>query len=115
MASCRWTRSGSRRRCSANTSRTVDPQLHSYANAIISAKVQDRSGQWLALDARFLKYQQRSIGWVYDAALRAELTARLGAMHVERRLQWLAHTPSWRHPWCLPSTGRSTRASLLQR
>jgi hypothetical protein len=32
----------------------------------------------LALDARFLKYQQRSIGWVYDAALRSELTVRLG-------------------------------------
>jgi hypothetical protein len=32
----------------------------------------------LALDARFLKYQQRSIGWIYDAALRSELTARLG-------------------------------------
>ncbi len=26
----------------------------------------------------FLKQQQRSIGWVYDAALRAELTGRLG-------------------------------------
>ncbi len=65
-----------------HTSRTVDPQLHSHA--IISAKVQDDTGQWLALDARFLKYQQRSIGWVYDAALRAELTARLGVTWVDR-------------------------------
>lgn len=45
-----------------HTSRTVDPQLHSHA--IISAKVQDETGRWLALDARFLKYQQRTIGWV---------------------------------------------------
>lgn len=65
-----------------HTSRTVDPQLHSHA--IISAKVQDETGRWLALDARFLKYQQRSIGWVYDAALRAELTARLGVDWVDR-------------------------------
>lgn len=65
-----------------HTSRTVDPQLHSHA--IIAAKVQDETGRWLALDARFLKYQQRSIGWVYDAALRSELTARLGVAWVDR-------------------------------
>jgi conjugative relaxase-like TrwC/TraI family protein len=59
-----------------HTSRTADPQLHTHA--VIWAKVQDPTGRWLALDARFLKYQQRSIGWVYDAALRSELTARLG-------------------------------------
>jgi conjugative relaxase-like TrwC/TraI family protein len=59
-----------------HTSRSIDPQLHTHA--LISAKVRDRTGRWLALDARFLKYQQRTIGWVYDAALRAELTARLG-------------------------------------
>ena len=59
-----------------HTSRTADPQLHSHA--LIWAKVQDTSGKWLALDARLLKDQQRSIGWLYDAALRTELTARLG-------------------------------------
>ena len=59
-----------------HTSRTIDPQLHTHA--LISAKVQDHTGGWFALDARFLKRQQRSIGWVYDAALRAELTDRLG-------------------------------------
>ncbi len=59
-----------------HTSRTFDPQLHTHA--LVSAKVRDTTGRWLALDARFLKYQQRSIGWVYDAALRGELTSRLG-------------------------------------
>jgi conjugative relaxase-like TrwC/TraI family protein len=59
-----------------HTSRTVDPQLHTHA--VIAAKVQDPTGRWLSLDARFLKYQQRTIGWIYDAALRSELTGRLG-------------------------------------
>lgn len=59
-----------------HTSRTADPQLHTHA--IVAAKVQDPTGKWLSLDARFLKRQQRTIGWVYAAALRAELTARLG-------------------------------------
>jgi conjugative relaxase-like TrwC/TraI family protein len=58
-----------------HTSRTADPQIHSHA--VVSAKVQDATGRWLSLDARWLKTQQRSISWVYDAALRAELTARL--------------------------------------
>jgi hypothetical protein len=33
---------------------------------------------WLALDARWLKRQQKSLSWVYDAALRSELAGRLG-------------------------------------
>ncbi|MBK6856606.1 MAG: relaxase domain-containing protein [Microthrixaceae bacterium] len=65
-----------------HTSRTVDPQLHTHA--VISSKVQDESGGWFALDARFLKRQQRTIGWIYDAALRGELTARLG-------VEWREH------------------------
>ncbi|MDP9071231.1 MAG: relaxase domain-containing protein, partial [Actinomycetota bacterium] len=59
-----------------HTSRSADPQLHTHA--IVAAKVQDPTGMWLSLDARFLKGQQRSIGWVYAAALRSELSARLG-------------------------------------
>ncbi|MBL8777543.1 MAG: relaxase domain-containing protein [Acidimicrobiales bacterium] len=64
-----------------HTSRAMDPQLHTHA--ILAAKVQDPSVRWLSLDARFLKYQQRSIGAVYDAALRTELTSRLGATWVD--------------------------------
>jgi conjugative relaxase-like TrwC/TraI family protein len=75
------------------TSRTVDPQLHTHA--VIAAKVQDPTGKWLSLDARFLKGQQRTIGWIYDAALRAELTSRLGVAWVreEERPTDLAVVP----------------------
>ena len=59
-----------------HSSRGLDPQLHTHA--VISAKVQDLTGKWLSLDARFLKQQQRSISWVYAAALRSEVTERLG-------------------------------------
>ncbi|MBW3581343.1 MAG: relaxase domain-containing protein [Actinobacteria bacterium] len=58
-----------------HTSRTADPQLHTHA--VIIAKVQDPTGKWLSLDARFLKRQQRSISWLYAGALRSELSARL--------------------------------------
>ena len=64
-----------------HTSRTADPQLHTHA--VISSKVQDDTGMWLALDARWLKTQQRSLSWVYDAALRSELAGRVG-------LEWQA-------------------------
>ena len=77
-----------------HTSRTVDPQLHTHA--IVSAKVQDPTGRWLSLDARFLKQQQTTIGWIYDAALRTELTARLGVdwrPNKEGRLVDLAAVP----------------------
>jgi conjugative relaxase-like TrwC/TraI family protein len=59
-----------------HTSRTADPQLHTHA--VIASKVQDGTGMWLALDASWLKTQQRSLSWVYDAALRSELASRLG-------------------------------------
>jgi conjugative relaxase-like TrwC/TraI family protein len=59
-----------------HTSRAEDPQLHTHA--VVWSKVQDATGKWLALDAEFLKRQQMTIGWIYDAALRRELTRRLG-------------------------------------
>jgi conjugative relaxase-like TrwC/TraI family protein len=62
-----------------HTSRTVDPQLHTHA--VVAAKVQDTTGKWLSLDARFLKYQQRTMSYLYASSLRAEVTSRLG-------LQW---------------------------
>lgn len=59
-----------------STSRADDPQLHTHV--VISAKVQTDDGRWWALDARVLKRHQQTFGYVYQSALRAELTARYG-------------------------------------
>ena len=88
-----------------HTSRTVDPQLHTHA--VISSKVQDDTGKWLALDARFLKYQQRTIGWVYDAALRTELTARLG-------VGWIEHDDGVLDLACVPDRVRRRVLSTVR-
>ncbi len=58
------------------TSRADDPQIHTHA--VVSSKVQTADGRWLALDARFLKRQQRMLGGLYQSSLRSELTARYG-------------------------------------
>ena len=58
------------------TSRADDPQLHTHL--VISAKVQLPDQRWLALDARFLKRHQRTLGGLYQSVLRAELTHRYG-------------------------------------
>jgi len=58
------------------TSREDDPQLHTHA--VISAKVQTVDGRWLALDARYLKRHQRTLGGLYQSVLRADLTHRFG-------------------------------------
>jgi len=59
-----------------HTSRAGDPQLHSHV--VVAAKVQALDGRWLALDARSLKFDQRTLSALYHAGLRAELTALLG-------------------------------------
>jgi conjugative relaxase-like TrwC/TraI family protein len=59
------------------TSRADDPQVHT-THAVISAKVQTEDRRWWALDARYLKRNQRMLGGVYQSVLRAELTDRYG-------------------------------------
>jgi conjugative relaxase-like TrwC/TraI family protein len=59
------------------TSRAGDPQLHSHV--LVANKVQAVSdGKWLAVDGRELYEVQKAAGMLYKAALRAELSARLG-------------------------------------
>jgi conjugative relaxase-like TrwC/TraI family protein len=59
-----------------HTSRALDPQLHTHV--VISNRVRSDDGRWLALDARTIKVDQRTVSAVYHAGLRAELTRRLG-------------------------------------
>jgi conjugative relaxase-like TrwC/TraI family protein len=58
------------------TSREDDPQIHSHV--VVSAKVRAPDGQWMALDARYLKRHQRALGSLYQSVLRAELSHRYG-------------------------------------
>ena len=58
------------------TSRADDPQIHTHV--VVSAKVQTDDGRWWALDARYLKRHQRTLGGLYQSVLRGELTHRFG-------------------------------------
>ncbi|HKZ24772.1 MAG TPA: MobF family relaxase, partial [Acidimicrobiia bacterium] len=59
-----------------HTSRRLDPQLHTHA--VIANRVPAHDGRWLALDARTIKLDQRTLSALYHANLRTELTRRLG-------------------------------------
>ena len=60
------------------TSRAMDPDLHTHL--LIANKVRRNDGQWRALDGRELYPMQKPTGMTYQAALRAELSARLGVV-----------------------------------
>jgi conjugative relaxase-like TrwC/TraI family protein len=60
------------------TSREDDPQIHTHV--VLSAKVRAPDGQWMALDARYLKRHQRALGGLYQSVLRAELSHRYGVV-----------------------------------
>ena len=59
-----------------HTSRALDPQIHTHV--VIPNRVESPDGRWLALDARLIKRDQRTLSAPYHAALRAELTEQLG-------------------------------------
>ena len=58
------------------TSRAGDPQLHSHA--LVVNKVRCPDGGWRTVDGTELFRHKKAAGAVYQAALRAELTGRLG-------------------------------------
>ena len=76
-----------------HTSRALDPQLHTHV--VIANRVASPDGRWLALDARTLKYDQRTLSALYHAGLRAELTESLGVRwhEPERGIAELADVP----------------------
>jgi conjugative relaxase-like TrwC/TraI family protein len=76
-----------------HTSRSLDPQLHTHA--VVANKVRSPDGRWLALDARTLKLDQRTLSAIYHATLRSEMTARLGVdwQPVENGIAEMKHVP----------------------
>src|SRR5829696_4769472 len=58
------------------TSRAGDPQLHTHV--VVANLVQGSDGQWSAVDGRLVYAHARTAGYLYQAALRAELARRLG-------------------------------------
>ena len=58
------------------TSRAMDPQRHSHL--LVSNRVRCSDGVWRSIDSKALHQQLKPAGTIYQAALRAEATARLG-------------------------------------
>ena len=58
------------------TSRAGDPLLHTHV--VIGNLARGADGKWGALDSRLLYRHAKTAGFLYQAALRAELTDRLG-------------------------------------
>jgi conjugative relaxase-like TrwC/TraI family protein len=63
------------------TSRAGDPQLHSHA--LVLNKVRCADGGWRTLDGHEVYHHKKSAGVLYQAALRAEMRARLGVEFTE--------------------------------
>ncbi len=59
-----------------HSSRSGDPQLHTHV--VIPNRVRSPDGRWLALDARGLKVDQRTLSALYHVSLRTELRRHLG-------------------------------------
>ena len=76
-----------------HTSRALDPQLHTHI--VIANRVRSPDGRWLALDARLLKMDQRTVSAIYHATMRSQLTARLGVEWepVVNGIAEIAHVP----------------------
>lgn len=63
------------------TSRAGDPQLHTHV--VVTNLLHGADGRWSALDSRALYRHAKTAGYLYQAALRTQLTERLG-------LAWLS-------------------------
>jgi conjugative relaxase-like TrwC/TraI family protein len=58
------------------TSRAGDPQLHTHA--LVVNKVRCEDGAWRTIDGHEVFHHKKAAGALYQAALRAELTTKLG-------------------------------------
>ncbi len=60
------------------SSRAGDPQLHSHA--LVVNKLRCADGGWRSIDGHEIYHHKKAAGALYQAALRAELTRRLGVV-----------------------------------
>lgn len=76
-----------------HTSRALDPQLHTHV--VLANRVRSDDGRWLALDARTIMLDQRTLSALYHSTLRSELTRRLGVgwRPVEHGIAEIDHIP----------------------
>ena len=58
------------------TSRAGDPHLHTHV--LVANAVRGTDGRWSTVDARHFYWHSKTAGYLYEAHLRSELTARLG-------------------------------------
>jgi conjugative relaxase-like TrwC/TraI family protein len=58
------------------TSRAGDPHLHTHV--LVANTVRGTDGRWSTIDARHFYWHSKTAGYLYEAHLRSELTARLG-------------------------------------
>jgi len=58
------------------TSRAGDPHLHRHV--LVANAVRGADGRWSTVDARHFYWHSKTAGYLYEAHLRSELTARLG-------------------------------------
>ena len=58
------------------TSRAGDPHLHTHV--LVANAVRGADGRWSTVDGRHFYWHSKTAGYLYEAHLRSELTARLG-------------------------------------
>jgi conjugative relaxase-like TrwC/TraI family protein len=76
------------------TSRNGDPHLHTHV--LVPNMVRGEDGKWATLDARRIYTSAKTIGYLYEAQLRHELTVALGVEWgpVRNGIADLAHIPA---------------------
>jgi conjugative relaxase-like TrwC/TraI family protein len=76
------------------TSRNGDPHLHTHV--LVANMVRGEDGRWATLDARWIYTWAKTIGYVYEAQLRHNLTVALGVEWgaVSKGIADIAHIPA---------------------
>jgi conjugative relaxase-like TrwC/TraI family protein len=69
------------------TSRNGDPHLHTHV--LVPNMVRGEDGRWATLDARWVYTSAKTIGYIYEAQLRHNLTVALGVECADERFSTL--------------------------